>query len=276
LFHIRKRNDSESSWPSTSQSNEAQSIRAQAAPENTHRHAAPTSKAEPAEAQSIRTQVPAQNTDDKVAPPPTAQHAEARSIKIQAPAGNTDRKVAAPFTTEGAEPQSIKTQAAPENTDDKAEPPSTTQQAEARSIRIQTPPENTDDKIPRPLELKGIWKEAYEKLCKEEPELIEAFEKDLQQSPATQHQGAASLSQIVQDKITNIERSRWKVTVAGKEVTGHDKVLRIVEAIVSVKEAITAAVATEPHAALAWAGILLLLNVRKKPIYLERRIVESC
>jgi uncharacterized protein YicC (UPF0701 family) len=155
----------------------------------------------------------------------------------------------------------MKTSALPENTDDKVKPPPITQQAEAQSSKIQATTENTNGQVSRSLELKGIWKEAYDKLQREEPELVEAFEKDLQKSPSDNNHDSTSLAEIVQEKIDSIERSRWKVTVASKEVTVRKEILRIVNAVVSVKEAITAAVTTEPHAALSWAGVLLLLDV---------------
>ncbi|KAJ0414709.1 hypothetical protein BJY00DRAFT_318549 [Aspergillus carlsbadensis] len=145
----------------------------------------------------------------------------------------------------------------------------------AQSVGPQAQPGNTNDTVARSLDLKGIWKEAYDKLQNEEPRLIEAFEKDLQQCSSNHHQGPASLSDIVQDKISNIERSRWKVTVAGKEVTVRDEVLRIVNAIVSVKESITTAVTTEPHAALAWAGILLVLNPLARALTQDDNAVQG-
>jgi hypothetical protein len=157
----------------------------------------------------------------------------------------------------------------------KVPPSSTTQQAEAQAVDTQALPGSSDDQVALSLELKGIWKEAYDKLHKEEPELIKALEKDLRQSSNNQNQGAISLPNIVQDNIINIERSRWKVKVAGKEVMVRKEILRVVNTIVSVKEATTAAVTTEPHAALAWAGVLLLLNVRSRPISLHGSPLDS-
>lgn len=47
----------------------------------------------------------------------------------------------------------------------------------------------------------------------------------------------------------------------GKEVIVKEQVGKVVRAILSVKDFIRSAVSTEPHAALAWAGVLVILPV---------------
>jgi hypothetical protein len=68
------------------------------------------------------------------------------------------------------------------------------------------------------------------------------------------------LQQVVNRKIEDMQNSRLKITVGGKEVA-KEVVGKIVRAVISAKGFISSAVSTEPHAALAWAGVLVILPV---------------
>jgi hypothetical protein len=50
--------------------------------------------------------------------------------------------------------------------------------------------------------------------------------------------------------------------VSGKEVIVKEQVRKVVHAILSAKDYVGSAVIPEPHAALAWAGVLVILPVR--------------
>jgi hypothetical protein len=58
-----------------------------------------------------------------------------------------------------------------------------------------------------------------------------------------------------------MQNSRLKITVGGKEVIVKELVSKIVSVIISTKDFISSAVSAEPHAALAWAGVLVILPV---------------
>jgi hypothetical protein len=113
----------------------------------------------------------------------------------------------------------------------------------------------------------GLWRDAYEQLQKEDEKLIKGYEEALLQNwqpgdDALKNDGDHNtrLCGIVKRRLQEIEDSRLKLTVAGKEIVVKDQARRAIEAILSVKDLVTTAVTSEPHAALAWAGILLLLN----------------
>ncbi|KAJ5727001.1 hypothetical protein N7493_006028 [Penicillium malachiteum] len=57
-----------------------------------------------------------------------------------------------------------------------------------------------------------------------------------------------------------LQKSRLKFNVAGKEVVVKEQVHRALKSILSVNNFITTAVSSNPHASLAWAGVLVLLN----------------
>ncbi|KAJ5643920.1 uncharacterized protein N7484_006427 [Penicillium longicatenatum] len=119
---------------------------------------------------------------------------------------------------------------------------------------------------PQLLELKGLWKEAYEELYKEDARLIEAYEDALLQQDdlGSQKSSAESdtdtrLRSLVERRFEEIEGSRLKIIFAGKEITVREQARRAIDLIVSLKPSIAVAVGADPHAALAWAGFMLLL-----------------
>lgn len=69
------------------------------------------------------------------------------------------------------------------------------------------------------------------------------------------------LQMLVDQKLRDIQNARLKVSVGKKEVIVNEQVRKVVYAILSVKDFIGSAVSAEPHAALAWAGVLVILPV---------------
>lgn len=69
------------------------------------------------------------------------------------------------------------------------------------------------------------------------------------------------LQKLVDRKLQAMQNSQLKITVGGKEVVVKDQVGKIVRTILSAKDFIGSAVSAEPHAALAWAGVLVVLPV---------------
>lgn len=116
------------------------------------------------------------------------------------------------------------------------------------------------------LELKGLWKEAYEELYEEDARLIKAYEHALLQQDDLESQGSSAgtdnptdLRSLVERRFKEIESSRLKITFAGREITVREQARRAIDLIISLKPSIAIAVGADPHAALAWAGIMLLL-----------------
>lgn len=69
------------------------------------------------------------------------------------------------------------------------------------------------------------------------------------------------LQYLVNHRLRDIQSSQLKLTVGGKEIVVREKIRSAIHAVLSVKDFITTAVSSEPHAALAWAGVLVLLSV---------------
>lgn len=134
---------------------------------------------------------------------------------------------------------------------------------------------------PRVLELKGLWKEAYEDLRKDDSELVDAYESAVSRecdSQAAEEAGAdpeGGMRGFVKHRLQEIQDSHHTVTVAGKSIGIKDQARRAVHAILSVKDFISSAVSTEPHAALAWAGVLVLLHPILKSFTQEEDSIDG-
>ena len=59
-----------------------------------------------------------------------------------------------------------------------------------------------------------------------------------------------------------MQNAQLKIKVGEHEVVVKDQVRKIVHAVLSVKDFIGSAVSADPYAALAWAGVLVILPVR--------------
>lgn len=127
---------------------------------------------------------------------------------------------------------------------------------------------------PQRLQLEGLWSEAYEQLRAEDEQLIIAYEKHLltqgmalpggqQNTDEFGNSHELQLKHLVERRLADIQEKRLRVTFGGRDVVVKGQVRRVIHGILSFKDAIASAVNAEPHAALAWAGILILLNVSK-------------
>jgi hypothetical protein len=140
---------------------------------------------------------------------------------------------------------------------------------------------------PQSFQLGALWDEAYEQLREEDEQLVIAFEKDLltqgKEQPGDHDHHAVlddshetRLQNLVERRLADIQETRLQFTVGGRDIVVKDQARRIIHAILAVKDFISSAVSSEPHAALAWAGILVLLNVSCPNMffYYENRVLH--
>ena len=124
-----------------------------------------------------------------------------------------------------------------------------------------------------------LWDEAYEALRKTNTKLVERYEETIVRidqevvhlgplgSVARQEQ----LSAFITRRLDSIEKDKTSFVVAGKRVVLQEQVNKVVRIIMFAKDFVSSAVNAEPHAALAWTGVCMLL-----PVSIERfRVLHS-
>lgn len=116
-----------------------------------------------------------------------------------------------------------------------------------------------------------LWNSAYEKLRKENKRLIDEYETKLKESaavamdhvPDTKENRQKWMSQILRQKMEQIQKDAWKFMFLGSEIRPAETVESVLRVIKMVNDSITTTVVSNPCASLAWAGISVLLSVRK-------------
>jgi hypothetical protein len=69
------------------------------------------------------------------------------------------------------------------------------------------------------------------------------------------------LQGLVKDRLNALQDAQLKITVGKVEIVVRDQVRKVVRTILTFKDFIGAAISAEPHASLAWAGVLVVLPV---------------
>lgn len=82
------------------------------------------------------------------------------------------------------------------------------------------------------------------------------------------------MSKVVRDKFQAVQDARWKFVIFSKEIEVRKQFDRAVGAVTWAKDFITQAVSPDPHAALAWAGVCVLLPVRSISIVIIRILLK--
>ncbi|KAB8221228.1 WD40-repeat-containing domain protein [Aspergillus novoparasiticus] len=136
---------------------------------------------------------------------------------------------------------------------------------------------------------KDLWKEAYEKIREGDRGLVESYEEvllklglgcDKEQMRANSCDLRASqIQQLANQRIREIGNRQLVVKIGGEEKVvrskARDLAQRIVDGIVNVKDVISAAISSEPHAGLVWAGVLVILPVFLNIITQEEHAIKG-
>ena len=126
---------------------------------------------------------------------------------------------------------------------------------------------------------RDLWDEAYEALRETNTKLVEQYEETIVRiDQAVAHLGPVGsvarqdqLSAFITRRLDSIEKDKKSLVVAGKTIVLHEQVNRVVRIIMFAKDFVSSAVNAEPHAALAWTGVCLLL-----PVSIQRfRVLHS-
>ena len=105
--------------------------------------------------------------------------------------------------------------------------------------------------------------EAYEKILLSELSGEDSSDYIPKQGFAREKQMAA----LVDKKLDIVEKARWRFQLGQTTVEVKAQVDRIAKAVLFAKDFVTSAASTDPHAALAWAGVSVLLPVSSYGTY---------
>lgn len=146
--------------------------------------------------------------------------------------------------------------------------------ATSSSLAAGAQPNTLADDSAATLELvpsRDLWDEAYEAFRRANSQLAEQYEEsvmridqeDTRLAPVGSLARQAQLSAIITKRLDSIEKDQYGFTVAGRRVELHEQSDKIVRIVMFAKDFVSSAINTEPHAALAWAGVCVLLPVSK-------------
>ncbi|KAK7735396.1 hypothetical protein SLS63_003866 [Diaporthe eres] len=127
----------------------------------------------------------------------------------------------------------------------------------------------------QPCRWESLWAEAY-RTIKNDPEyshLLETFEKYLRKAEhgaaeesladaSTVSEGVERLEEIqrlAKTKLEKLPEARVAFSIGGRRIVVRELVQKAIQTVTAFKSIIGGAVSAEPHAALAWAGILTIL-----------------
>ena len=83
------------------------------------------------------------------------------------------------------------------------------------------------------------------------------------------------VSDLIAKKLKVIEDKGWRLQLGDKTVEVKDQVNKVVKTVIWAKDFVSSAVSADPHSALAWAGVSLLLPLLLNPTSQNKALVDG-
>ena len=128
--------------------------------------------------------------------------------------------------------------------------------------QLQTSPVYVDEPANPPF---NLWKQAYEQLKAREPSLIAAFEDFLQKQYGSHHLSPTNddfITEVVESSVEKNEARQLVVRIRRERISIRKAGENVIRTILWANDFISAAISSQPYAALAWSGVSILLPVR--------------
>ncbi|TVY81464.1 Vegetative incompatibility protein HET-E-1 [Lachnellula suecica] len=124
-----------------------------------------------------------------------------------------------------------------------------------------------------------LWARAYENFSKEHEDLVKRYERVLRLEEAGGNDtgykasdvithSSDRLTKLAKSKLDALDDSKWRITIRDKEFIVQDGVDKVITGISAARNFVGNLASSEPHAAIAWAGVCvclpLLLNSSKQ------------
>jgi len=129
-----------------------------------------------------------------------------------------------------------------------------------------TPPQKDKD-----INVEDLWKVAYDVVQAREKGLMEEYKKHLSSHPAIQINptdpssnllsNADTVESIVQQLQDDRKNKQWRIHFGSKDIAIREQVEMLAKFLIWSDTVVSAAVSSQPYAALAWTGVTLLLPV---------------
>ena len=135
---------------------------------------------------------------------------------------------------------------------------------------VTTTTEHTPSELaPELIESRDLWDEAYQTLRLANSELVEHYEESITRpdcsitalAPLGTLARQEQLATVIKKRLESIEHDRTYVSIFGKTIVLQEQVDRFGRIIMFAKDFVSSAVSAEPHAALVWVGVCMLLPV---------------
>jgi hypothetical protein len=130
--------------------------------------------------------------------------------------------------------------------------------------KVDDPKPKVDDPRPR---VDDLWDRAYIMLRegKDTAKLMESYDKILrlrnEKSTVGSSEREERMAMLVHEKVDEMDKDQWKFNIGDKEIVVGEQVDRIVKCVLFAKDFVSQTISADPHAALAWAGVCILLPV---------------
>ena len=120
-----------------------------------------------------------------------------------------------------------------------------------------------------PVLPRDLWDEAYEALRRTNSKTVEQYEEivtrvnqeDTHLAPVGSLARQEQLANLITRRLESMEKDQKSFMVAGKKVVLQEHLNKVIRIVMLTKDFVSSAVSAEPHAALAWAGVCVLLPV---------------
>lgn len=146
-----------------------------------------------------------------------------------------------------------------------AERPSTEVHRDNESQNTSPPVKSPFDEALKKLQTRKPWEEAYNAIQESHPDLINAYTRALLESGG--HTGDKALDRIqevqvlAQEQLEVWQSEQFRLSFNGKDIIVGEMARKVVGVVLSVKDVVSSAISADPHAALAWAGVMVALPV---------------
>ena len=135
---------------------------------------------------------------------------------------------------------------------------------------------------------KDLWDRAHRLLCedKSNSQLVVAYERILASelnivaSPVVSadwgtRERSRQVSELIAKKLKIIEDTRWRLQLGRETVELRAQVNKVVKTVIWAQGFVSSAVSADPHSALAWAGVSLLLPLLLNPTSQNKALVDG-